>query len=185
MDGSVGRRAKRLEQQQDPVFLNHLAHLFDGLWRAVAVVAADEVDLASFDTALFVNHCEVGGLRLANDSVRRGRTAVGHRVADLYLGVARARSVLASGPSQSTDEYETDRRQAHGDYPSHDILPYTSSMLRSRDVRSPMRIQIAECPLYLQKQTSPSTPACDLRETRRLSWSSSGARCSACSPDCV
>ena len=56
-------------------------------------------------------------------------------------------------------------------------------MLHSRDVRSPLRIQIAECPLYLQKQTSPSTPACDLRETRRLSWSSSGARCSAWAPD--
>jgi hypothetical protein len=62
---------------------------------AVAVVAADEVDLASVDATSFINHCEVGGLRLADDAVGRGWTAVGHRVADLNLGVARSRSVLA------------------------------------------------------------------------------------------
>jgi hypothetical protein len=41
------------------VFLDQLTHLFDGLRRAVAVVAADEVDLAAVNSALFVSFEEI------------------------------------------------------------------------------------------------------------------------------
>jgi hypothetical protein len=61
--------ANDAEQQQHLVLLNKLAHLFDGLRRTVAVVTADEVDLAPVDSALLIDHGEVGGLRLADDAV--------------------------------------------------------------------------------------------------------------------
>ena len=57
------------EQKQYLILLDQLAHLFDSLRRAVAVVAADEVDLASVDAALVIDHGEVGCLRLADDAV--------------------------------------------------------------------------------------------------------------------
>ncbi len=92
-----GRRAERIEYEKNLVFLDQLAHHFDGLRRAVTVVAANEVDLAAVDAALLVDHGEVGRLRLADDAVGRGRAAVGHRIADLDLGIADAGSVLARG----------------------------------------------------------------------------------------
>ena len=96
-DCAVGRRAERVEQRQHVVFLDQLAHHFDGLRRAIAVVAADEVDLAAVDAALLIDHVEVGGLRLADGAVGRSRAAIGHSVAELDLGVAGAGSVLARG----------------------------------------------------------------------------------------
>ena len=74
--------------------LDQLARQLDRLRRAVAVVVGDEVDLAAVDAALVVDHLEVGGDRLADRAVGRGRPAVRHGVADLDLGVARARVVF-------------------------------------------------------------------------------------------
>ena len=56
----IRRRAERLEHHQHLVFFDQLAHGLDGLWRAITVVAADEVDLAAVDAALVVDHREVG-----------------------------------------------------------------------------------------------------------------------------
>src|SRR5208282_910715 len=97
----------------------------------VTVVASDEVDLAAVDAALFVDHVEVGGLRLADRAVGRGWAAVGHGVADLDLGVADAGAVLARGKSHSTRENEASGCQApHDDlFDCHDLLPLHSSLL--------------------------------------------------------
>ena len=130
LDRGVGRRAERIEQHQHLVLLDQLAHLFDGLRRAVAVVAADEVDLAAVDAALLVDHGEVGGLRLADGAVARSRAAVRHGVADLDLGVAGAGSVLARGQSQSAGENEAGCRQASQDGPfhCHDFLRFVDEL---------------------------------------------------------
>ena len=50
------------DEEQHLFLLDQLAHLLDRAWRTVAVVQADEVDLAAVDPALIVDHLEVGGL---------------------------------------------------------------------------------------------------------------------------
>jgi hypothetical protein len=50
-DRSVRRRAKAVENEGDLLLLDQAADLFDGLGRAVAVVEADEVDLATVNAA--------------------------------------------------------------------------------------------------------------------------------------
>ena len=62
-DRDVGRCAERAEQERDLLLLDEAAHLLDGLRRAIAVVEADEVDLAAVHPALLVDHLEIGGLR--------------------------------------------------------------------------------------------------------------------------
>ena len=68
-DRGVGRRAKRIEQQQHLVLLDQLTRHFDGLRRAVAVIAADEIDLAAVDAALIIDHGEIGSVRFADGAV--------------------------------------------------------------------------------------------------------------------
>ena len=88
LDRRIGRRAEALENQQHFVALDQLARLLDGFRRAVAVVIGDEIDLAAVDAALGVDLVEIGGDRLADQAVSRGRPAVGIDIADLDLGVA-------------------------------------------------------------------------------------------------
>ena len=137
LDRGIGRRAERVEQQQHLLLLDQLAHHLDGLRRAIAVVATDEVDLAAVDAALVVDHGEVGGLRLADGAVGRSRAAIGHGVADLDLGVADAGTVLAGGKSQSACEREAKCCQPrhHGLFHCHDVLPLRFSLLRMRLAR--------------------------------------------------
>ena len=92
------------EKKQHLVLLDQLPHLLDGLRRAVAVVAADEVDLAAIDAAVLIDHGEIGGFGLADGAVGRSRAAVRHGVADLDLVVAGAGSVLAGGESKTARE---------------------------------------------------------------------------------
>jgi hypothetical protein len=106
----VACRAERVEQRQHLVFFDHLAHKLDGFRRAVAVIAGDEVDPAAVDAALFVDHVEIGDFGLADRAVGRGRTAIGHGVAELDFGVAGAWSVLAGRVCQSAGEKEARRR---------------------------------------------------------------------------
>jgi hypothetical protein len=54
LDRGVGWRPKSTEKEQHLVLLDQPAHLFDSLRRTVAVVAADEADLASVDPALLI-----------------------------------------------------------------------------------------------------------------------------------
>src|SRR6185312_11249369 len=112
VDRHVGRRAERVVHEQHLVLLDHLAHQLDGLRRAVAVVAADEGDLAAVDAALLVDHGEIGGVHFAEHAVRRCRAAIRHGVADLDLGIAGARPVLAGRKGQSGGEDEADGGQA-------------------------------------------------------------------------
>ena len=90
-------RAERLEHQQHLVALHQLARLLDGLRRAEGVVIADEIDLAAVDAALGVDLLEIGRLRLADGAIGRRRTAIGHDIADLDLGIAGAGIVFLLG----------------------------------------------------------------------------------------
>ncbi len=88
--GGIRRRAQRIEDEQHFVALHQLARLLDRLRRAVAVVVADEVDLAAVDAAGIVDLLEVGGFGLADHAVGGGGAAIGHDVADLDFGVGGA-----------------------------------------------------------------------------------------------
>ena len=87
MDRGVGRGTERIEDEQNLVAFHQLARLFDRLRRTVAVVVTDEIDLAAVDAAGIVDLLEVGGFGLADHPIGGSRTAVGHDVADLDLGV--------------------------------------------------------------------------------------------------
>src|SRR6185437_16901343 len=88
VDRRVARRAERLEQREDLLLLDQLAHDLDRLRRAVAVIQADEVDLAAVDAARRVDGLPVGVDRFADRSVGRSGTTIGIGVAELDLGVA-------------------------------------------------------------------------------------------------
>jgi hypothetical protein len=73
LDGGVRRRADDLESEQDLVALDEFAHLFDGFRWRIGVVILDQIELAALDAALFVDHLEIGSLRLADAGVGRRR----------------------------------------------------------------------------------------------------------------
>ena len=105
-DRAVGGRTERLEERQHPVLFDQLTNLFEGLRRAIAVVAADEVNFTPVNAAVLIDHGEIGGFRLADSAVARRRAAIGVGIAELDLGVADARSVWPSGQGQSASENE-------------------------------------------------------------------------------
>ena len=90
LDRGVVRGAEAVEDQQHFVVFDQPARLFDCLRRRVAVVVADERDLAAVDAALGVDLVEIGRERLADRAIGRSRPAVRHDVADPDLGIARA-----------------------------------------------------------------------------------------------
>ena len=90
VDRGVARRAQRVEGAQHFVLLDELSDHLDRLGRRVAVIEADELDLAAVDAALVIDHVPEGYDRLAIDAVGRGRSAIGTGVADLDLTVAGA-----------------------------------------------------------------------------------------------
>ena len=51
LNGGVGRRAKRAEDEENLVALNQSARLLDRFWWTVTVVIGNEVDLAAVDAA--------------------------------------------------------------------------------------------------------------------------------------
>src|SRR5262249_25686416 len=65
--------------------LDQAPGMLDGLGRAVAVVERDEVQAPLVDATVVVQQPDVGSLGLADLGQCRGRTAVGHDVADPYL----------------------------------------------------------------------------------------------------
>ena len=69
MDGGIGWRSERAEQQKHVLLLDELAHLFKGLRWAVSIIAANEVDLTAIYAALFVEHIEIGSFGFADDAV--------------------------------------------------------------------------------------------------------------------
>ena len=94
VDRAVGRRTQRIEDQKHLVAFDQLACLLDGFRRAIAVVIGNEIDLAAVDAALGIDLVEIGFLGLADGRVGRRRPRIGHDVADLDLGVGRARIVF-------------------------------------------------------------------------------------------
>src|SRR6185369_16270261 len=112
------RRAERVEGAQHLVLLDQLAHQLDRLGRNVAVVVADEVDLATVDAALLVDALPVGLDGLADHPVGRGWTAIGVGVADLDLGVARSVVVLLL-----RERYALAAKQRCGRCPGHEGTP--------------------------------------------------------------
>ena len=98
-DREVGRGAERVEEERDLLLLDEAANLLDGLGRAVAVIEADEIDLAAVHAALLVDHLEIGGLGPADHAIGGGRAAIGHGLADLDLRIGDAGRVgCASRP---------------------------------------------------------------------------------------
>src|SRR3954471_14733422 len=112
MNRGISRRAERIEQQQHAVAFDQLAHLFDRLRRAVAVVIRNEIDPAAVYPALLVDHVEKGGLRLADHAIGRGRAAIRVRVAYLDLGVARAGVVFLLRESRRRTERDRARHRS-------------------------------------------------------------------------
>ncbi|KAG5719640.1 hypothetical protein E4T56_gene17499, partial [Termitomyces sp. T112] len=137
LDRGIGGRAERIEHGQHLVALDQLADLFDGLRRRVAVVIADEVDLATVDAALVVDHLEIGFFGLADDAIGRRRTAVRHDVADLDLGVGCAGVVFLLGKGRAGGEGR-DRRRERG------VLSELSGELlaQDRDLPCAMRHEV-------------------------------------------
>jgi hypothetical protein len=107
LDRRIRRGAERIEDQQDFVALDQLACLFHRLRRAVGVVIRDEIDLAAVDAALGVDLLEVGLFGLADHAIGGSRSAVGHDVADLDFGIARAGIVflLCENAARGRREY--------------------------------------------------------------------------------
>ena len=94
LDRGIWRRADDLEGGQHLVAFDQLAHLLDGLRRAIGVVVLDEIDLAPADPALLVDHADIGGLHLADAAIGRSRSAERNGLTDLDLGVAGAGVIL-------------------------------------------------------------------------------------------
>src|SRR5689334_10673237 len=69
MDCGIGRIAEALKDERNLVLLDQAADLLDRLWRAVAIIQADEIVPAAVDAALLVDHPEVGKLRPSNHPV--------------------------------------------------------------------------------------------------------------------
>jgi len=124
LDRVVGRRAQALKDQEYLVAFHELACLLDGLGRAEGVVIGDKVDLAAVDAALVVDHPEKGGLGAADLGVGRQRTAVGHDVADLDLGVGRAHVVFLLRGRGTDADRKTKQNACHPNaFPHHTNLP--------------------------------------------------------------
>ncbi len=94
LDRRISRRAERVHDEQHFVILDQLARLLHRLRRAVAVVIADEGDLAAIDAALLVDHLEIGGLGFSDRRVGGRRATIRHDVADLDLGIGGASIVF-------------------------------------------------------------------------------------------
>jgi hypothetical protein len=124
VDRRVARRAERLEQGEDLVLLDELAHHLDRLGRAVAVVQRDELDLAAADAARLVDRLEVGVDRPRDRGIGRGRAAVGIGVADLDLGVGHPVVVLLLREGRSRTRSQGQRR-----YATHETTPACMHLL--------------------------------------------------------
>ena len=101
-DRGIGWSAERVEEEGDLLLLDEAARLLDRLGRAIAVVDADERELAAVHPALFVDHLEIGGFGAANHAIGRERPAVGHRLADLDFRIGDAGRVLGASSSEAS-----------------------------------------------------------------------------------
>src|SRR6202041_119711 len=91
---------KAIEDESNFLLFDQPAGLLDGLRRAVAVIEADEIELAAVDPSHLVDHLEIGGLCLADHAVGRQGPTIGHSLADFDLSIGDAKRVgSARSPS--------------------------------------------------------------------------------------
>ena len=86
-DRRARRRSHRGEDEGDAVVLDQPACCFHGLGRREGVVQRDQIELAAVDATLLIDLVEIGRDHLAGDAERGRRSAIGHGVADLDLGI--------------------------------------------------------------------------------------------------
>ena len=89
LDRGIGWRADDLEGGKNFVSFDKLAHLLDRLWRTVAIVVLNEIDLAPVDSTLLVDHADIGGLHLADAAVGGSRSTERNGLTDLDLRIGR------------------------------------------------------------------------------------------------
>src|ERR1700760_4034393 len=82
---SVGDVTQTLEDERDLVFFDQFTNLLDGLGRAVPIIPADQVYLATIDATIIVDHLEVGEFGSAHGAINGDRPAIRHCLADLDL----------------------------------------------------------------------------------------------------
>ena len=87
VSATIEYRVSLADREQHLFLLHQLAHLLDRARWAVAVVQADEVDLAAVHAAHVIHALEERGVRLAAHAIRGGIAAIGHEMADLDLGL--------------------------------------------------------------------------------------------------
>jgi hypothetical protein len=86
--------------------LDEPPRLLEGVWRAVGVIQADEIDLAAIDPAQLVDHPEIGRLGATDHSIGGGRAAVGHGLADLDFSLRDPGRIRAQDRSRSQSEID-------------------------------------------------------------------------------
>jgi hypothetical protein len=94
VDRRIGWRTQRAGEQQDLILFHQSTHLLYRTRWAVAVIQADEVDLAPVDATLVVDHFEIRRLGATDGPVSRSRAAVRHGVANFNFSVRGTRAVL-------------------------------------------------------------------------------------------
>ena len=109
--GDVRAGAEHREHRQHLVALGEAPHLLDRLRRRIAVVHAEQLDLAAVDAALVVEHLEIGDLGAANRGIGGGRSRVGHGLPELDRRVGRAGVVVSGRRGRSGAQR---RKQSNG-----------------------------------------------------------------------
>ena len=151
LDPDIARGAERREHQEDFIALDELADLLDRLRRRVRIVVGDEIDLAAVDATLIVDHPEEGGVGFSDDRVNRGRTAIGHRVADLDLGIGDADVVLLLGQCRSCGQNSSQCNRCKHNLGAgrHRVLPWLDGsfllVLSCSDAFVAARAQLRAC----------------------------------------
>ena len=92
--GGLRRGAERAEQRQHFLLLDQPPRRLDAFRRAVGIVHGEELDLAAVDAALLVQHLEIGLADPAEHAIERAGAGMRHGLAELDLGIARARIVF-------------------------------------------------------------------------------------------
>ena len=95
--GGLRRGTQRAVEREHLVLLDQATRGFDAFRRAIGIVHGEEGDLAPVDTALVVEHLEIGFPNAAQHAIERARAAMRHGLSDLDLGVAGAEVVFLLG----------------------------------------------------------------------------------------
>jgi hypothetical protein len=93
-DRELSGRPDRTENKGDLLHFDQLAGLVPGSPRHEPVVDADQVDLATIDATLIVDHFHVGHLGQTGNREPGARTGIRHRLADLDLAIGHPGRVL-------------------------------------------------------------------------------------------